>query len=132
MIEMDISKIIEDVANLTAQKKKSYTFLDAIGQSTREMTHSSFLAHLLDPNENHAFGDKFAESFIKLLKEKSKTIEFNLPIVHVEVEKNFGREREENGQAIGGRADIYLEDSNGNIIVIENKIFAGDGDRQIE
>ena len=129
-----IVRLLNDVENIVANKKDSFTFLDVIGQSTREMTHSSFIANLLNPLEKHALGDTFSKEFINFLKEKYPQLlkEYNTPITYVEVEKSFGPEREEDGQAFGGRADIYLKDEQGHIIVIENKIFAGDQERQLE
>lgn len=129
-----IVRLLNDVESMVANKKDSFTFLDAIGQSSREMTHSSFIANLLNPFGKHALGDTFSKEFINFLKEKYPQLmkEYNTPITHVEVEKSFGPERVKDGQAFGGRADIYLEDEQGHVIVIENKIFAGDQERQLE
>lgn len=129
-----INYLLKQIVDKTTLRKDSFTFLDAIGQSTREMTHSSFIANLLNPSEKHALGDTFSKEFINFLKEKYPQLmkEYNTPITYVEVEKSFGPEREEDGQAFGGRADIYLKDVQGHIIVIENKIFARDQERQLE
>lgn len=134
----DVKQLLDLIQGKIALPKSSYTFLDAIGQSTRELTHSYFIANLLDPYANHGFGKIFSKYFIELLNEKLKEkknhekIELISPIISVEVEKSFGPEREKEGHAFGGRADIYLKDFHGNIIIIENKIFAGDQHRQIE
>lgn len=119
-----ISKIATDISSST-------NFLSLIGQQTQEMTHSAFIASLLDPNGPHNQGTLFLDEFIVSYPALS-VIGFDTSSATVEVEKDMGPERVENGKPMGGRIDILLQDSQGVKIAIENKIYASDQDHQLE
>jgi len=89
-----------------------------------EVRHSAFLAELLDPNGTHGQG----ETFLKLFVDDSLNIkDFNFKTATVEVEKPIGGVSE----TTGGRIDIFIDDQNGNHIIIENKIYADDQENQL-
>ena len=82
--------------------------------------HSKFIAYLLNPDSDHAQGD----TFLKLFTEELSISNFKTENASVEIEKYTG----------DGFIDIYIceggEDPR--LIVIENKIYAGDQPKQLE
>ena len=75
--------------------------------------HSKFICELLDKNGTHGKGSKFCEAFLKELE-----ISFDLENYSVHKEyKNI---------------DILLRDNNGKVLIIENKIWAGDQPGQLK
>lgn len=116
-----------------ASQRKGFSFLTMVGQTTREMTHSAFIAELLNPRGSHGEGSSFLNIFLQKLSQQPISIHaFNSNNAEVCIEKDFGLEREKDSAHFGGRIDIYLRDNIGNVIVIENKIFAGDQEFQLE
>ena len=103
-----------------------YNIFNVLGLASSEVRlHSSILASLLDSKE-HGAGDAFLRAFLRLPS-------LNLPEgfmaagpVKVEVEKYLGRKT----KTSGGRIDLFLTDGK-DILVIENKIYAGDQDHQL-
>lgn len=57
---------------------------------------------------------------------------FELDGIEVEIEKDFGVKQGKGPQAVGGRIDIYLKNKKGEVIVIENKIYATDQEDQLQ
>lgn len=126
-----LQELLDKVTAISCGESQSPNFLSLIGQESREMTHSAFIAALLDPNGVHCQGTLFLRSFVEIFTpEMAKAIDFDS--VKVEVEKSLGEERvDEFDNPIGGRIDIYLEDKDGNVVVIENKIYATDQPKQL-
>lgn len=89
--------------------------------------HSSFLAELLNPNGSHGHKDMFLKLFVQLFLPKDN--EFDPGKAYVEIEKHLGLMNEFKTE--GGRIDILVSDSNRNHIVIENKIYAADQEKQL-
>ncbi|MEM6644111.1 MAG: PD-(D/E)XK nuclease family protein [Bacteroidota bacterium] len=89
-----------------------------------EKLHTPFLRELLDPNGSHENGIRFLLSFLELAH--AKTIEeSDLSSVHIEEEKATEL----------GRIDLFLSYQLGlkdHYLIIENKIYAGDQDKQLE
>lgn len=75
--------------------------------------HSRFLGELLDPRGDHCQGD----AFLRLFLEQVETDGF--PSEDAEVNREYHN------------IDIFIR-SNDHAIIIENKIYAGDQDRQLE
>ena len=126
--KIDLIRFFEDGAKILKESKPSFNIFEMLGQSSREMTHSAFIAGLLNPKCNHGIGTKFLYLFL----ERFNIHNFDSASAEVIVEKDCGIEREENGMHRGGRIDIFVQDKNDNIIVIENKIYATDQDYQLE
>ena len=101
-------------------------------------THSRFIAELLNPKGSHFQEGKFLESFIKYFNDLRKIednsnflnslIELNPKKSVVEVEKYIAPKTEEEG----GRLDIAIFEGKENFICIENKIYAGEQENQME
>lgn len=85
----------------------------------KEVMHSRFIKSLLNPNENHGFKDDFLKLFLKKINVEN----FNTDFVMTECEKNTHNNR---------YIDIAIENKTSRqMIIIENKIRAGDLDNQL-
>lgn len=98
-------------------------------ESDEQRLHSRFIAHLLDPAGAHDMGPVFLNSFLKELL-KSVDFPFDTDSATVTTELHTGLVDQE--KKVGGFIDIYLEDKNKQGISIENKIYAGDQENQLE
>lgn len=87
--------------------------------------HSSVIASLLDTRGAHGQKCRFLELFLGCLPEQFKS--FDPSGARTACERYIGQKTENSG----GRVDICIENSSGQMIVIENKIFAGDQEHQI-
>lgn len=85
--------------------------------------HSTFLAELLSPKGTHGFKDRFLNLFVTQLF----IDDFETEDAQVLVEKYIGRV----GDRHGGRIDICITSPNGKKILIENKIYTSDKNRQL-
>lgn len=102
-----------------------FNVLDLTSDETR--THSAFIAELLDPNGSHGLGDQFLQSFVNTI-DCLKSWHFDTQSAKVHKELSIGGKNEDCSE--GGRIDIVVE-SNGKAIIIENKIYAGDQEKQL-
>lgn len=125
---IDLIRFFEEGTKILKDSEPSFNIFEMLGQSSREMTHSAFIAGLLNPKGNHAMGTISLDLFL----ERFHIRNFDSASAEVVVEKDCGVEREESGRHLGGRIDIFIQDKNDNIIVIENKIYAADQDYQLE
>ena len=89
--------------------------------------HSNFLAELLNPNGSHGHKDTFLKLFFDIFQFKGNA--FNTLRANVKIEKHLGVMNELKTE--GGRVDILISDINRNYIVIENKIYAPDQEKQL-
>ena len=91
-----------------------------------EKTHSKVIAELLNPQGCHDSGDVYLKHFLSVIK----VDDFQTVNVQVEKEKFVGKISSDEEE--GGRIDIVItnHDSN-NPIIIENKIYARDGNKQL-
>ncbi len=83
--------------------------------------HSAFLAALLDPRGAHGCGSEFLALFLEMA-EVAVEAPGELDRATVETERSFGET---------GRIDLLITVGR-LVVVMENKIYAGDGDRQLE
>lgn len=109
------------------------SLLEMIGKGTSETIHSAIIGFLLNPMA-HENGRECLKEFIMQFPDETFG-NFNPErVIEVKTEKDLGEVQYglfNNMYPTGGRADIYLEDAEGNVIVIENKIYAGDSDCQL-
>lgn len=110
---------INEQRHATAPK---FNVFSALGVSRRELSHSSFLAYLLSPKGDHEQGAKFLNAFVQLIGMKDIS-GHNPRKVHVDTELAAGDEL--------GRMDIVVSCRPNWLIVIENKIDAGEGEEQL-
>lgn len=90
-------------------------------------THSAFLGELLSPNGSHFLNSIFLKLFLLEIDYDGL---LDVSTARVQLEKHLGKVNLNN--KTGGRIDIYISDSSGNSISIENKIYAPDQVAQIE
>lgn len=106
-----------------------FNIFEAVGAVRQELRHSDFLAFLLDPRANHGLGDAFAKRLLQAVL--SSPDAENLPVTPLEIDLldlgGMEVERERH------RIDVLLLDRNNELVVIiENKIDAGEGRGQLE
>lgn len=116
------------------KRSELFNIFSILGLSSSEVRlHSSFISELLNPQGSHGMGSKLLSVFIEHL-EKSTNIPFHFDIsndVQVKVEYAIDGGFISNSGDEGGRIDILIEDINHHAIIIENKIYACDQDKQL-
>lgn len=118
----------EEVQKVKASKADNYNIFDILAVRHYEAkVHSPFLAHLLDPKGSHEQGKLFYRHFIESVF-KEDLIKTNLLNgVNLQVETELSSQY--------GFIDIAIRNNsidNSFILIIENKIYAGDQERQLE
>lgn len=134
-MDNNYQKLLARVAEIIGGSRNDFNIFDMLGQNTRELTHSAFITQLLNPRGGHGMNTCFLELFIETLNSGSRGyghLNFDLDGVEVEIEKDFGVKQGRGSEAVGGRIDIYLRNKKGEVIVIENKIYATDQDDQLQ
>lgn len=121
--------------NLIAEKKQRaikrgeyYNIFEVLNLSTDEVRlHSSFIADLLNPKGKHGLGVKPLDSFLKILG-----LDFDdETLVNCNVKREYVIGPISADQMSGGNIDILLTMGD-YLIIIENKIYAGDQRRQLK
>ena len=133
---MDIQQFFQEVASICAleqaqqegrnRKGENYNLFSILSIERYELKHSALIANLLDPKGSHGCGDAFLRAFFEIaLKERTYLFEdCTLPDSYTEYYT---------GPIVGdtgGRIDILVKSSHYGLI-IENKIYAGDQDKQL-
>lgn len=112
---------------------ENFNIFNILGFSTSEVRlHSAFISELLKPYGDHGLEEHFLISFINLVVkqiEDLKDFEFDVKSAKVTSEFDIGPISKDGTK--GGRIDILLEDIKGQLIIIENKINAGDQPMQL-
>lgn len=104
-----------------------FNIFNILNLEANEMrTHSAFIAELLNPKGNHGLGDAFLKAFLSIIK--FDYFDFSTKDAEVQVEYHIGFKNEDSTK--GGRIDIQIV-SNEKAILIENKIYAGDQEKQL-
>lgn len=110
------------------RRGENFNIFNVLGVTSDETrTHSAFIAELLDPNGGHGLGDQFLRSFVDTV-DCLRSWNFDTKSAKVHKELSIGGKNEVCTE--GGRIDIVVE-SNGKAIIIENKIYAGDQEKQL-
>ena len=111
---------IEEDSNKNALK---FNLFSALGVTRKEVIQSRFLSYLLDPNEHHCQGAIFLNAFLTII---------GLPEVNTVQIKHVRVVTEHSAGEALGRMDIVLFCQPDWLIVIENKVDAGEGDQQLD
>ncbi len=120
----EINRKYEDVIAATGEMFNVFEILKLETYETR--THSAFLKALLDPNGKHGMGDTMLKLFLKAINYN----DLDLATARVdEKERSIGEISKDYNE--GGRIDIIIEDGFGHAIIIENKIYASDQEKQL-
>jgi hypothetical protein len=100
--------------------RETFNAFKTIGFINQERMHSNFIAEMLNPRGKHGMHNKFLELFLKQVPIKNEC--FDTANAAVVVEQ----------RADSRWMDIFISNGKKEIIVIENKIYAGDQNRQLE
>lgn len=136
--------IIEEENNKREISRKGGDYFSIFNTVTftrhEEQLHTPFIRMLLDINGDHGVGDAFLKSFIDtIVKELQPEFQYDAASSKIDYwDKNIGPVNiSYDGNYIGGHIDIFLEDKDGNAIIIENKFNrygepAQEQERQLE
>lgn len=121
----EIDQLLQHQKEIQRIKGESFNIFSILEVETKEnKTHSNFIAELLNPEGSHFMGTTFLELF---LKEIECLDHLDIKTISVHKEFHIGAKN----TLDGGRIDILLKDKKGNVLSIENKIYAGDQDNQL-
>ncbi len=118
------------------RRGECYNVFNVLGVDNMELSHSAFLAALLDPDGSHGMQDAFLKAFIDTIAHGGTKPELDTAHAKVYTEYNIGNTTE----TTGGRIDILITDrsdtgngkAGGHAIIIENKIWAADQPNQLQ
>jgi len=114
----------DEVARANGER---FNVFSALGVETAEVRHSAFLAELLNPNGAHAQGAVFLRLFFDMLQ-ANFVEQFQWKLSDDEIDGFEVTAEAHRGDF--GRIDILIERGD-RCMVIENKIYAGDQERQL-
>lgn len=131
-----IQRFFREVASICAleqaqqeernRKGENYNLFSILSIERYELKHSALIANLLDPKGSHGYGDAFLRAFFEIaLKERAYPFE-DCTSLRSSTECYIGPIAGDTG----GRIDILVKSSRYGLI-IENKIYAGDQDKQL-
>ena len=134
--KLDIQRFFQEVASICAleqaqqeernRKGENYNLFSILRIESSELKHSALIANLLDPEGSHGCGDAFLRAFFEIaLKGTAYPFE-ECTLPHSYTEYYTGPIAGDTG----GRIDILVKSSQYGLI-IENKIYAGDQDKQL-
>ena len=111
------------------RRGECYNVFNVLGVDNMELSHSAFLAALLNPHGSHGMQDAFLKAFIDTIAHGGTKPELDTAHANVYTEYNIGNITE----TTGGRIDILITDGTqgGHAIIIENKIWAADQPNQL-
>lgn len=116
----DCLEFKQEVENLKKAGQNDYNPYLALMSENEENAHSNILFSFLDTKSKHYQGDLFLKCFL----ESTKLKEWFGDTKNAKVER-------EKSLSNGGRIDLYISNSE-KCIIIENKIYAKDQDKQIQ
>ena len=134
--KLDIQRFFQEVASICAleqaqqeernRKGENFNLFSILSIERYELKHSALIANLLDPKGSHGCGDAFLRAFFEIaLKDLAYPFE-DCTLPHSCTEYYTGPISGDTG----GRIDILVKSSHYGLI-IENKIYAGDQDKQL-
>ena len=142
--KLDIQQFFQEVASICAleqaqqeernRKGENYNLFSILSIERYELKHSALIANLLDPKGSHGCGDAFLRAFFEIaLKGTAYPFESSTPL-DSRTEYYTGPIAGDTG----GRIDILVKNESSHYgqsshygLIIENKIYAGDQDKQL-
>jgi hypothetical protein len=126
----DVKEIIKRNEEEINKTGKGFNLISILGMEENERyTHSNIIAELLKANGSHTFGNKFFDLFLKEVNISN----FDSSNYEVLTEEYVGSIPCSDGSSLRTFLDIVIKDKNtGQVILIENKIWAEDQPYQIE
>jgi hypothetical protein len=114
---------VERLQKTNKENAFKFNVFSALGVTRKEVVQSRFLTYLLDPNENHCQDSLFLDCFLEKI---------GLPTIReIEQTKRIQVSTEHWAGEYIGRMDIVLTCQPDWLLVIENKIGAGEGSEQL-
>lgn len=130
----EIIKKHETEANYTGENYNIFSVMSM--ETDEEFTHSRIIGNLLNPKGKHGCGDFFLKKFVEQLNnlfDQNKLYDLKLndfgTLVNERIVERYAGEVD-NKNITGGSIDIVIEDDK-QILLIENKIYAGDQKYQL-
>lgn len=118
-----ISTSYQRVAEATGETFNLFSILQV--ETAEVSTHSNFIGELLNRRGTHGKGHTFLSKFLQVFG----IHDFDPATSEVYIEYFLGSIGE--GYKSGGRIDILIKDAGGNVIMVENKIYAGEQRNQL-
>ena len=110
----------------------AFNIFRTLGLACREVnTHSAMIVHLLDPNSSHAQGTLFLENFLEIVSAACIKQGMIVEMPKVDNHSLWNCRKEVSLPEGLGQVDIILTGPK-LLILIENKIFAGDQKEQLQ
>lgn len=104
---------------------EEFNILEILRKEYSELAHSAIIAHLLDPKESHALGVEPLNIFMDIIG-NAQWDRSDIENAFVDTEVPIDSDSKDES----GRMDIVIR-SGDKIIIIENKIYAGDQPKQL-
>jgi hypothetical protein len=118
-----VSQILKMYSQRRALSGEDFNIFSVMSMETDEVfTHSALLAELLNPKGSHGLGSKP----LKLFMDQFLDAEFKMNPDHAVCKKEDHLGFTNADKTEGGRVDILVKDVEGNVIIIENKIYAAE------
>jgi hypothetical protein len=114
-----VDSIAEKYDKVAQETGVHFNIFDILKLQTNEIKHSAFIAELLNPRGKHGCGELFLEFFLQEIGLPERA---NLKNANIQLEKVINNYR---------RIDIFISLPNANNIIVENKIYAGDQENQL-
>ena len=133
-----VNQLVQEEKILKREKERrgeNYNIFEVMhAQGDEVYTHSAIIASLLNPMWNHGCKSTFLKIFVDHLKESLPNVDFSfdtdLEKCLVDVEYYIGNVSSK--KESGGRIDIIIQsEKRGKAIIIENKIYAYDQEKQL-
>lgn len=117
---------LNNQVNVEARKRgEDYNIFEILGEKYSELAHSAFIADIINPKGSHALGSAPLQFFLNNIG-VIKWSERDIDNADVSIEVSANGETDDEW----GRMDIVIK-SNDKVIIIENKIYAGDQPKQL-
>ena len=118
-----VGKISKKNAEILDATGGRFNMFRVCGVNHYENTHSAIIAEFLNPKGSHGLKSKLLECFIETLGDKFTIQNFDCESAQVITEYSTTGE---------GRIDLFIKDKQEKVIIIENKIYAGDQPEQLK
>lgn len=124
----EISRVTEMYNRHRKLSGEEFNIFSVMSMEADEVfTHSALLAELLNPKGSHGLGSMPLQLFLKDLLDPD--YQMNPENATCKKEEHIGFTNTEKSK--GGRVDILVKDLEGNVIIIENKIYAAEQMNQL-
>ncbi len=123
-----VKKVIDNYEEKSIKSGEKFNVFSILKLENNEVrTHSALLGELLNPKGSHGMKTTFLELFLKEIFENESCL---IPeSTSIGIEEHIGKINSDYTE--GGRIDVILKDKRNNVILIENKIYAGEQKNQL-